>query len=67
MEVTSSCSSSNSRACERNQAKASWTARISAARATCCWAERDDWDSLKDNASEDARTGGPGAMTDAQY
>ena len=41
MEVTSSCSSSRSRACARNQAKASCTRRSSAMRATCCCAERD--------------------------
>src|ERR1019366_5587920 len=68
IDVTSSCESSNSRACERNQANASWTLRSSAARATCCCAARDAWDSLKETASvEEARTGGPGPMADAQY
>src|ERR1019366_4063282 len=66
IDVTSSCKSSNSRACERNQANASWTLRNSAARATCCCAERDAWDSLKGKASvEEARAGGPGPMADA--
>src|ERR1035437_7686949 len=68
IDVTSSCKSSNSRACDRNQANASWTLRSSAARATCCCAERDAWDSLRSEASvEEARIGGPGPMADAPY
>ena len=68
IEVTSSCKSSNSRVCERNQANASWTLRNSAARATCCCAERDPCDSLKDDVSvEDVRAGGPRPMVDAPY
>src|SRR5208283_33764 len=61
--VTSSCKSSSWRSCERNQANASCTRRNSAIAATCCWAEREDCDSLNDNGSpENARTGGPKPM-----